>query len=1019
MESPYVKFNSGVWSEVLKGRHDLDNYRSAARTCDNFIPNRYGSIDKRAGTQHLGYAKNDDKTCVLYPFQFSVTTKFVLEFGDQYVRFWSNDQKVADSTITGRYVRLELEGEEKRLHAAEVEVYDTGGTNLALSGTATQSSVSGGRIADGAIDTVRIPENAASLEWARTNLETDPWWEVDLGSEQSIAEIQVWLREEAKDQMDGFKVLILDNARATVWETTVNGTATSSIDHVFSFNAGEVVTPYLEENADGENELYQLQMRAINDVVYIVHPNHPVGKLTRLADDNWTYAVADLDGPYVDPDVNPTEVKLTPDGTTGPITITASGGNAFTTGHVGSELRLKYLVQGRSVTFFDRYSYYPASYLSGYSSTYDQARTWNAALTNWGTSGTKYRRAVENNTPEGYYTFSTCIQDYDPSTAWSTPTSYSVDDLVTQAGDEYVCLEAHTSGTFGPDLSAGKWRKIVTPADAPSYFSPGVVCMEPETVTGEWSLKTTGNWKGEWWIQRSIDDGVTWSTIKVLSSDNDANYLVEEDEQGEEVQIRVLAKRADYGGWEYESVVFNVLSYEDYGVATVNTYNSATSVDATVTETMPAITEAVSWQESAFSPRQGYPRSIALFDNRLVMAGTKKKPQAFFYSGINEYENYLSGTLADSPFFVETLSDDQSAVQWISAQRELFIGTASVEGVLTTRKQDEAQSPENLPIVRWHDSMGSAQHPAMPIRDSLLTLQRGRTTLNVLSYSLERDGYSGEEVSLLCPHLFHSGILQMTHTREPYTGVYVVTEDGTICHMVYEPALQVTAWCEFSTNGGTYESVCVLPGSGDEDLVYAVVRRSINGTVRRHIEKFVVGNTTKQRENDFENLWYLDNAIKVTGTAMTSVSGLEHLEGENITVLADGAVEQHRVVGGSITLNSPADTVIAGIPVTSTFEPLDLEAQGTLGHRKQLHQSRLMLYRSMGGQIATDGKDYQTIIYHTAGELMDTAIPLKDGFTEIFHESSHGRQKFFRIQHDEPFPFTLQAVIQEFKPNAK
>ena len=54
---------------------------------------------------------------------------------------------------------------------------------------------------------------------------------------------------------------------------------------------------------------------------------------------------------------------------------------------------------------------------------------------------------------------------------------------------------------------------------------------------------------------------------------------------------------------------------------------------------------------------------------------------------------------------METLSDDQSAVQWITAQRELFVGTASVEGVLTTRKQDEAQSarePANRSLEREH-----------------------------------------------------------------------------------------------------------------------------------------------------------------------------------------------------------------------------------------------------------------------------------------------------------------------------
>jgi hypothetical protein len=157
MESSQIKFNGGVWSDVLKGRLDLGNYQSSARTCENFIPTRYGQIEKRSGTKQLGYAKYDDKKCVLHSFQYSVDTKFILEFGHEYVRFWSNDLQVED------------------------------------------------------------PNN--------------------LGS------------------------------------------------------ALEVSTDYQE------GDLYELQMRAINDVLYIVHPEYPVSKLTRFADNDWRFTTASLKQP--------------------------------------------------------------------------------------------------------------------------------------------------------------------------------------------------------------------------------------------------------------------------------------------------------------------------------------------------------------------------------------------------------------------------------------------------------------------------------------------------------------------------------------------------------------------------------------------------------------------------------------------------------------------------------------------------------------------------------------------------
>lgn len=876
METAHIKFNGGIWSEVLKGRYDLGNYKSASRTCDNFIPTRYGQVEKRSGTKHIGYAKHDDKVCVLHAFQFSVTTKFILEFGEYYVRFWSNDLQV---------------------------------------------------------------ESAPSTPL-------------------------------------------------------------------------EVVTPYAEA------DLYEIQIRAVNDIVYIVHPYYPVASLTRIADDNWTYAETALDLPFVDPDVDPTDVTLTPSATTGNITITASG-SVFNSDYVGSELRLEYINESTSQSFHDDYIISPATYDSTLTS-FDNVPAFNPTGGDYETDSTNskywkvYRQAALNNQVLYY----TCIKDYKP-TAWLTATSYALDDVVTNGGNAYYCVEAHTSGTFATDEAAGKWVQGTYPADFPNHFEVGCVTMQPVTVTGEWNLKTTGNWRGDWWIQRSVDGGTTWSTIKTLSSRDDSNYLVEEDEGGQEAQIRVVGVTSYWSARERETVTFSTLAAPAYGRAEVTAYNSATSVDATVIDDMPETTASIAWKESAFSPRQGYPRSIALFDNRLLLAGTKKKPQAFFYSGINEYENFLGGTLADSPFFVETLSDDQSAIQWLSAQRELFVGTASLEGILLTRKQDEAQSAENLPIVRWNEAMGSAHRAALPMRDSLMVLQRGRTTLNMLSYSLERDGYTGEEVSLLCPHLFESGVQQMAHIREPYTGAFTVNEDGTMCHLIYEPKLQVTGWCKFTTKNGAFESVQVLPSTTDEDDVWVSVKRTINGVTKRHIERFTTSNRAKQRTSDVDNVWYVDAGVKVTGTDLTSVTGLDHLEGETICVLADGIKGEYTVSGGAITLSTPADTVIAGLPLTSEFEPLDIETGQSASMRKQLYQSKLMLYKSLGGSIASDGEDYQDLIYHTAGETMDESIPLKDGYMEVFHESSHSRQKWWRIKHDEPYPFTLQAVVQSFTVSKK
>lgn len=87
-------FNAGEISPLLDARVTLEKYGSGCRTLKNFIILPYGGAIRRPGTQYLGAAKNANKRARLIGFNFSATTSFVLEFGEQYIRFWSNGERV-------------------------------------------------------------------------------------------------------------------------------------------------------------------------------------------------------------------------------------------------------------------------------------------------------------------------------------------------------------------------------------------------------------------------------------------------------------------------------------------------------------------------------------------------------------------------------------------------------------------------------------------------------------------------------------------------------------------------------------------------------------------------------------------------------------------------------------------------------------------------------------------------------------------------------------------------------------
>lgn len=121
----------------------------------------------------------------------------------------------------GRTVRLELVDRNEFLHLAEVQVF-SGDVNVALTGTARQSTTLHGGHADRAID------GNTDGEWtgdsvSHTELSSQPWWEVDLGSMQKVSRIVVWNRTDGQLQprLNHFRVSLLDDRGKVVWQKRI------------------------------------------------------------------------------------------------------------------------------------------------------------------------------------------------------------------------------------------------------------------------------------------------------------------------------------------------------------------------------------------------------------------------------------------------------------------------------------------------------------------------------------------------------------------------------------------------------------------------------------------------------------------------------------------------------------------------------------------------------------------------------------------------------------------------------
>src|SRR6056300_944333 len=107
-----TNFTGGELSPRLDGRNDLAKYPTGCKTLENMIIFPHGSAARRSGTQFVAEVKDSSKETRLIPFEFSTTQTYILEFGDQYIRFYKDNGQILSGgsayEISSPYLEAEL-----------------------------------------------------------------------------------------------------------------------------------------------------------------------------------------------------------------------------------------------------------------------------------------------------------------------------------------------------------------------------------------------------------------------------------------------------------------------------------------------------------------------------------------------------------------------------------------------------------------------------------------------------------------------------------------------------------------------------------------------------------------------------------------------------------------------------------------------------------------------------------------------------------------------------------------------
>lgn len=407
-----------------------------------------------------------------------------------------------------------------------------------------------------------------------------------------------------------------------------------------------------------------------------------------------------------------------------------------------------------------------------------------------------------------------------------------------------------------------------------------------------------------------------------------------------------------------------------------------------------------------------FPAATTYHEQRRWFAGTDGKPQVLWATRTGTESNLTSSIPSRDADAMELriASGQYNRIRHLVALSDLIALTAGGEFRIYSEGAP-AITPTSVSIKPQGYAGASNVQPVVTT-GSILYVQAQGSRIRELSYSWEANAYRTVDLSIMAPHRFNGfTITDLAYGRAPDSICWAVRNDGVLLGLTYVPDQQVYGWHVHDTDGA-FESVCVVP-EGGEDVLYVVVRRTIGANQLRYIERLRTRIFT-----DPADAFFVDSGLTYSGAPVTTLSGLDHLEGKTVDILADGAVHPQRVVtGGTITLEYPASKVHAGLPITSDLRtlPLALEGaqavgQGTLKNVNKVH------LRVSQSSIVKAGPDFTRLREYPARAVSDpygSPPALRDGELTLSIDPSWSQDAAVCVRQDLPLPLTVLSMTLE------
>lgn len=815
----------------------------------------------------------------------------------------------------------------------------------------------------------------------------------------------------------------------------------------------EVVTPY------GQDDLAQLRFAQSADTLFIAHPSYYPRVLTRASHTSWSIALYDnVDGPYLT--VTP-EVTLTLSNVVDRATATAISSIFTTSGSV------KTITGAAAVSATDRKIKITATG-HGFS-------TGNAVLI----------KSIVG-VPEALGAW--VIDVVDANTFTLRNSQIRASSTYSSGGTAQVCSGATVEYRDGDVFKLARVIDITSGTVATVDVIENILRPDSRskiTYDGLFSGATVAENSGIFgWsdigkflrpTHRSyVGSTLTWVYITGYEDSNqvysatESTINIDDSTKAVVVSARTITGTITASAATFASTDVGRHIRLKYGahwvVAEITAYTSSTVVSVTLAQEPPVggvvgydsydDGRTDKWKFGAWSTTTGYPATVNFHQNRLVWGSDTAEPFTLWMTKSGDYYDFApsdpdtSSVADDNAITISLISRQPSKMAWLDSGPVLLVGTEGAEWQIKPSSIQQTITPTNISAT-VQTAYGSANLDAYRVGSQTLFVDKTGLKLRELSYDFSIDAFSCKDISILSEHILreHGGVVDWSIQRSPYNIIWLVMGDGEVVAITYEKEQEVVAWA-VQDIGGVVESVCCATAPSSEDQVYFLVRRTINGTSVRYVERI-----TGLLENDSI---YLNCYKKTTYAAQVVASyAAPHLESATVGVMLDSVYIGEKVADGTglvdVTKDGytfTVDSIVVGLSKTAIVGLLDVEggsqAGTSQGKKKRISETVVRVNESWyfktasATQVTNDTENLSASVEPTSSDyrritpaqaIIDPdldpiptnpepfPITFVSGDISFSSDDSYdggGRQQ---IVQDEPYPLNITCVMHKVNTN--